>query len=61
MIEEKTVCKDTFTIIFSYQVILLFFQDTYITVIDNTDPTTPTKDHKLKTKAPMGRNVEGSY
>ena len=66
MVEEKTVCKDTFTNVFSYQVILLFLQDTYVTLIDKTDPRAPTKHkdywiHTLKTKAPMGINVEGGY
>ena len=41
-----------------------FLQDTYVTLIDKTDPRAPTKDywiHTLKTKAPMGLNVEGGY
>ena len=43
-----------------------FLQDTYVTLIDKTDPRSPTKRedywiHILKTKAPMGLNVEGSY
>ena len=44
-----------------------FLQDTYVTVIDKIiDPRTPTKRedywiHTLKTKAPMGLNVEGGY
>ena len=41
-------------------------QDTYVTLIDKTDPRAPTKRedywiHTLKTKAPMGLNVEGGY
>ena len=43
-----------------------FLQDTYVTLIDKTDPRAPTKRedywiHTLKTKAPMGLNVEGGY
>ena len=43
-----------------------FLQDTYVTLIDKTDPRAPTKReyywfHTLKTKAPMGFNVEGGY
>ena len=43
-----------------------FLQDTYITLIDKTDPRAPTKRedyriHTLKTKAPMGISVEGGY
>ena len=41
-----------------------FLQDTYVTLIDKTDPRAPTKRedywiHTLKTKEPMGLNVEG--
>ena len=43
-----------------------FLQDTYVTFIDKTDPRAPTKHedywvHTLKTKAPMGLNVEDGY
>ena len=43
-----------------------FWQDTYVTLIDKTDPRAPTKPedywiHNLKTKAPMGLNVKGGY
>ena len=43
-----------------------FLQDTYVTLIDKTDPRAPTKRedywiHNLKTKALMGLNAEGSY
>ena len=43
-----------------------FFQDIYVTLIDKTDPRAPAKCedysiHTLKTKAPMGLNVEGGY
>ena len=43
-----------------------FLQDTYVTLIDTTDPRAPTKRndnwiHTLKTKTPMGLNVEGGY
>ena len=43
-----------------------FLQDTYVTLIDKTNPRAPTKRedcwiHNLKTKAPMGLNVEGDY
>ena len=45
-----------------------FLQDTYVTLIeiDKTDPRAPTKRedywiHTLKSKAPMGFNVEGGY
>ena len=43
-----------------------FWQDTYATLIDKTDPRAPTKPedywiHNLKTKAPMGLNVKGGY
>ena len=63
LIEQRTVCKDTFTNIFSYQVQL---PDTYVILIDKTDPRVPTKRedywiHTLKTKAPIGLNVEGGY
>ena len=66
MIEEKTVCKDTFTNIFQLLSHTGFLQDTYVTLIDNSDPRAPTKRedywfHTLKTKAPMGLNVEGGY
>ena len=61
MIDEKTVCKDTFKNVFNYQVIRV-----YVTLIDKTDPREPTKRedywiHTLKTKAPMGINVESGY
>ena len=41
-----------------------FLQDTYVTLTNKTDPRAPTKHedysiHSLKTKAPMGLNVEG--
>ena len=41
-------------------------QDTYVTFIDKTDPRAPTKHekywiHTVKTKAPMGLNVEVGY
>ena len=41
-------------------------QDTYVTLIDKTDPRASAKRegywiHTLKTKAPMGHNVEGGY
>ena len=66
LIEEKTVCKDTFTNIFSYQVIQFFLQDNYVNLIDKTNPRAPTKRedcwiHTLETKAPMRLNVEGGY
>ena len=43
-----------------------FLQDTYVTLIDKTDPRAPTERddywiHTLETKAPMGLNVEGGY
>ena len=43
-----------------------FFQDTYLTLIDKTNPRAPTnrEDYRiytLKNKAPMGLNVEGGY
>ena len=43
-----------------------FLQNTYVTLIDKTDPRAPTKRedyriHTLKTKAPMGLNIEGGY
>ena len=43
-----------------------FWQDTYVTLIDKTDPTAPTKRedywiHNLKTKAPIALNVKGGY
>ena len=43
-----------------------FLQDTYVTLIDKTDPRAPTKHedhwiHTVKTKAPMGFNVQGGY
>ena len=43
-----------------------FLQDTYVTVTDKTDLRAPTKPeyywiHTLKTKTPMGLNVEGGY
>ena len=44
----------------------IFWQDTYVGLIDKTDPRAPTKRegywiHNLKTKAPMGLNVKGGY
>ena len=41
-----------------------FFQDTYLTLIDKTNPRAPTnreyyRIYTLKNKAPMGLNVEG--
>ena len=64
MIEEKSVCKGTYTNIFSYQALLIFLQDTYVTLIDNTDPRAPIKSkhywiHALKTKATMMLNIDG--
>ena len=43
-----------------------FLQDTYVTLIDKTDPKAPTKHennciHTLKMEAPMGFNVESGY
>ena len=43
-----------------------FLQDTYVTLIDNSDPREPNKPedywiHTLKTKAPMGFHVEDGY
>ena len=43
-----------------------FLQETYVTLIDKTDPRAPTerKDywiHTLKTKAHMGLNAQGDY
>ena len=43
-----------------------FLQDTYVTLIDKTNPRAPTKRedywaHTLKTKLLMGLNVEGGY
>ena len=43
-----------------------FFQDTYVILIEKTDPRAPTKCkdywiHALKTKPPMGLNTEGGY
>ena len=43
-----------------------FLQDTYVTLIDKTDPRAPTKREDywirtLKRKAPMGLNAEGDY
>ena len=43
-----------------------FLQDTYVTLIDKTDPRAPTKHEDywidtLKTKAPMGLDVESGY
>ena len=43
-----------------------FLQDTYVNPIDKTDPRARTKRedywiHNLKTKGPMGLNVEGGY
>ena len=43
-----------------------FLKDTNVTLIDKTDPRAPTKRedywiHTLKTKAPMGLNLEGGY
>ena len=43
-----------------------FLQDTYVTLIDKTDPRAPTKRedyqiHTLKIEAPIGLNVEGGY
>ena len=43
-----------------------FLQDIYVTRMDKTDPRAPTKRedysiHTLKTKAPMGLNVESGY
>ena len=66
LIEEKTVCKDTFTNIFQLPSHTGLLQDTYVTLIDKSDPRAPTKRedywfHTLKTKAPMGLNVEGGY
>ena len=65
MIEENTVYKDTFTNIFSYQVTLVFCKIS-VTLIDKADPRALTKREDywipiLKTKAPMGLNVEGGY
>ena len=42
LIEEKTLCKGTFTNIFSYQVILVFCKIP-VTLIDKTNPRAPTK------------------
>ena len=44
----------------------VFLQDTYVTLIDKTEPKAPAKRedywiHTLKTKAPMRLNVEGGY
>ena len=65
MIEETTYAKTplrTFSATRSWG----FLQDTYVTLIDKTDPRAPTKRedywiHTLKTKAPTGLNVEGGY
>ena len=43
-----------------------FLQDTYVTLIDKTNPRTPNNRedywiHTLKTKEPMGLHVEGVY
>ena len=43
-----------------------FLQDNYVTLTDKTNPSTPIKCkdywiHTLKTKAPMGLNVEDGY
>ena len=45
---------------------MVFLQDTYGTLIDKTDPRTPTKRedywiYTLKAKAPVGLNVEDCY
>ena len=47
LVKEKTVCKDTFTNIFSYQVILVFLQDTYVALIHKTDLRASTKREDL--------------
>ena len=46
--------------------IYIYLQDTYVTLIDKTDPRAPTKRedywiHTLKTKAAMGLNVVRGY
>ena len=43
-----------------------FLQDTFVTLIDETDPRAPSKRedywiYTLKTKAPRGPDVEGGY
>ena len=43
LIEEKTICSNTLTNIFSYQSHTDFLQDTYDTLIDKTDRRAPTK------------------
>lgn len=63
LIEERTVCKDTFMSIFSYQVILVFVRF-YVTFVDQLDPKRPTKRGDswihtiIKAKTPMTLNVE---
>ena len=60
--EENTACKDICMSTLIYQVTQSFY--TYcLTLIDKTDPKDPTKQedcwiHGLKTKAPLGINVE---
>ena len=44
----------------------VFLQETYVTLIDKTDPRASTERedywiHTLKTKAHMGLNVQGDY
>ena len=63
--EEKTVRKDTFTNIFSYQAILAFCK--IPTLLSLTRPIIGHHEvwrlliQTLKTKAPMRHNVEGNY
>ena len=43
-----------------------FLQDTYVTLIDKTDPRAPTKRggywiYTLRIESPMGLNVESGY
>ena len=65
-IEEKSVCKRYLYKDFQLPGHTGFSQGTYVTLIDKTDPRASTKredywNHTLKTKAPMGFNVEGIY
>ena len=60
--EDNSVCKNTCMSILIYR-ITGFLNDISVTLIDKTDPTDPTKRedywiHTLKTKAPLGLNVE---